>query len=129
MADVYNKRVTKQMLDCVRLLATGDYNVPALAAKFGKDESTIRRWLNNPAVLDEYRTILRSTEKGLVAKARRVIEKGMNSGEGYLALQSAQTALNRYDAAVMGEDRQEVTLRIVGYTPDVGMPDRPADEE
>ena len=128
MADVYNKRVTTQMLDCVRLLATGDYNVPALAAKFGKDESTIRRWLNNPAVLEEYRTILRSTEKGLVAKARKVIEKGMDSGEGYLALQSAQTALNRYDAAVMGEDKQEVVVKIAGYTPAPGMPQRSEEE-
>ena len=128
MANVYNKRVTKPMLDCVRLLATGDYNVPALAAKFGRDESTIRRWLNNPAVLEEYRTILRSTEKGLVAKARKVIEKGLDSPEGYLALQSAQTALNRYDASVMGEDKQEITLRIVGYTPEVGMPERSEEE-
>lgn len=124
----YNKQITKQMLDCARLLASGEYTVRALAEKYGKTEMTIRRWINNPKVIEEYRTILRSTEKGLIAKARRVLEKGLDSQEGYLALQSAQTALNRYDAAVMGEDKQEITLRIVGYTPEVGMPYRPADE-
>ena len=124
MADRYIKRVTLQMLECARLMSTGDYSISELARKFNKTNSTIRRWINNPEVQAEYRSILKASEYGLIAKARKVLEKGMQSGEGYLALQSAQTALNRYDNAVMGEDTQEVTLTITGYIPMPGMPDR-----
>lgn len=129
MAKYYNKRITLAMLECARLMSTGEYSLGQLAQKYGKDPTTIRRWILNPEVQEEYRKILRASEFGLVAKARKVLEKGMQSGEGYLALQSAQTALNRYDNAVMGEDTQEVTITITGYRPMPGMPDRSESED
>ena len=128
MADKPVKRVTKDMLEAARLLASGEHTVATLAVRFNKSKSSIRRWINNPAVLEEYRAVLRASEKGLVAKARRVLEKGLDSPEGYLALQSAQTTLSRYDAPVMGDNQQEVTLRIIGYTPSPGMPERSEEE-
>ena len=128
-ADRGIKRVTLAMLECARLMSTGEYKIKELAVKYGKSENTIRRWLQNPAVQTEYREILRASEMGLVAKARKVLDKGMDSGEGYLALQSAQTALNRYDNAVMGEDKQEIKVVITGYSPVPGMPERTEEDE
>jgi hypothetical protein len=130
MADRYVKRVTQQMLECAHLAATGEHSMNSLAEKYGKTYNTIRRWLQNPAVQEEYRSILRASEMGIVAKARRVLDKSMssNAGDGYLALQAAQTALQRYDNAVMGNDQQEIVVHITGGMPHVGMPPR-TDEE
>lgn len=124
------KRVTQQMLECARLQATGEYTLQMLADKFGKSLKTITRWLANEDVKAEYRAVLRSAEGGIVAKARQVIEKSLYSdaANGYLALNAAQTALAQFGSAVMGEDKQEVVVRIVGGMPDVGMPDRTEDE-
>ena len=126
MADKPIKKITKQMLECARLAATGEYSNEALAAYYGKCPATIRRWMANDTVKEEYRNVLRGSEVTQVAKARRKIEQLMDSeaANGYLALQAAQTVLNHYDAAVMGEEKQEITVRIVGGMPDIGMPDR-----
>ena len=125
------KRVTQAMIECARLTATGEYKIKDLAEKYGKHPTTIQRWLLNPAVQEEYREILKASEAGIVAKARRVLERSMDSkaGDGYIAFQASQEALRRYEPAVMGEDKQEVVLKIVGYTPTPGMPERTEEEE
>lgn len=130
MADRPIKRVTKEMLECARLAATGEYNNRQLADYFGKQPRTIFRWLANDAVKEEYRQVLRAAEAGLVARARKVVEDAMFSdkGNGYLALQAAQAVINNYDKAVMGEDKQEVVIKIIGDMPEIGMPDQPEDE-
>ena len=51
-----------------------------------------------------------------------------DAGNGYLALNAAQTVLARYDAEVMDKDSQEITITISGGMPAIGMPQR-ADEE
>lgn len=127
MADRPVKKITQPMLECARLAATGEWRICDLAAHFGKSVETIHRWLRAPVVKEEYRQVLRSAEAAIVAKARRVLDTSMDDLEkanGYLALQAAQTVLQRYDAAIMGEDKQEITVRLVGGLPDIGMPDR-----
>ena len=44
------------------------------------------------------------------------------AGNGYLALNAAQTVLARYDAEVMDKDSQEITITISGGMPEIGMP-------
>lgn len=124
------KQITKKMLECARLAASGEYTVDQLAAIYGKNPATIRNWLANDEVKAEYRAVLRASEAGQVAKARRKIEQLLDSdaGNGYLSLQAAQTVLNHFNAAVMGEEKQEVTIHITGGMPALGMPTR-AEEE
>ena len=124
------KKVTKRMLECARMSATGRYTVRMLADHFSVDPRTITRWMHNDAVKEEYRQVLRAAEANLVARARRVVEEAMCSDKanGYLALNAAQSVLANYDAAVMGEDRQEIVVHVTGGMPVIGMPDRAGSE-
>lgn len=120
------RRITEKMLECARLQATGEWSVRKLAKRCNVSERTVATWLTYDEVKEEYRRALRAGEGGIVARARKVIEKSLDSdaANGYLALNAAQTALTQFGPAVMGDDKQEVTITIVGGMPDVGMPDR-----
>ena len=130
MAGKPSKIVKKQQLECARMAASGEYTIKAIAEHFGKDKRTIYRWLANEDVKAEYRQVLRACEAGLVARARKVIEESLYSkaSNGYLALQAAQTVVANYDKAVMGEDKQEIVIKVIGDMPEIGMPDQPDDE-
>lgn len=124
------KHLTKEMIECAHMAASGEYTQAMIAAHLHKSPETIQKWMNNELVLAEFRTILRSTAATSVAKARKVLEKSMASdaANGYLSLNAAQTVLARYDADVMGEEKQEITVHITGGMPAIGMPERTDDE-
>lgn len=126
MAYPKGHRITEQMLECARLQATGEYTIAQLSEHFKKDRSTIFRWLAMDEVKAEYRQVLRANEGGIVAKARRVLERSLDSdaANGYLALNAAQTALAQFGAAAMGDDQQQVVVTVVGGAPVIGMPER-----
>lgn len=124
------KRPTKEMLECAHLAATGEYTQAMIATHLGKSVATIRNWLNDERLQDEFRNILRAQATTSVARARKVLEKSMESdaGNGYLALNAAQTVLARYDADVMGEDKQTISITISGGMPEIGMPKQADDD-
>jgi hypothetical protein len=86
--------------------------------------------MQDDRVLEEFRRVLNAQASTTVAKARRVIEKSMESdaANGYLALNAAQTALARYDDEVMNKEDKEIKIVITGGMPEIGMPKRPDDE-
>lgn len=124
------KRLNKDQIECAHMAASGEYTQAMIAAHLGKSVDTIRKWLQDPLVLEEFRSVLKAQASVTVARARRVVDRSMDSdaANGYLALNAAQTALARYDADVMGEDRQEITITISGGMPDIGMPKRADDD-
>ena len=124
------KHLTAEQLECARLAATGEYTQAMIAAHLHKSNITIRKWMEDERVQEEFRRILRANSARAVARARKVLDKSMESdaGNGYLALNAAQTVLARYDADVMGEAKQEITVHITGGMPAIGMPERPDDE-
>lgn len=119
------KRVTKRMLDAARMLAEG-MRPPDVAASIGVHPASVRRWMEDEDVMAEYRHCLRKASIAAVAKAQRVLEKQLESeaGGGFLAQNAANSILNRSYAAVMGEDKQEITIHLTGGLLDVGMPQR-----
>ena len=129
MEDIIRGKITKEMIACANDAATGDYTIEDLAEKYHKSCTSIRRWLRSPGVQEVYRSVLRAAEVRIVARARRKIDKSMNSDNEYLAFQAAQYAISRYEDAVMGEDRGDVVVRLVsGELPKIGMPQRSDDD-
>lgn len=124
------KRLSAEQLECARLAASGEYTQAMIAAHLGKSPCTIWNWMQDERVLEEFRRILNAQASTAVAKARRVIEKSMDSdaANGYLALNAAQTALARYDDEVMNKEDKEIRIVITGGMPEIGMPKRPDDE-
>lgn len=123
------RRITKRMLDAARLLAEG-MRPPEVARELGCAESSVYRWMEDDDVMAEYRRCMRKAQVRAVAKASKVLEKQLDSdaGNGFLAQNAANSILSRSYAAVMGEDKQEISVVITGYTPDPGMPERSEEE-
>lgn len=123
------RRLTKRMLDAARLLADG-MRPPEVAKTLGCAESSVYRWIDDNDVMAEYRKCLRKAQVRAVAKATKVLEAQLDSdaGNGFLAQNAANAILTRGYAAVMGEDKQEVVVKIAGYTPAPGMPQRSEEE-
>lgn len=117
------KRVTKRMLDAARLLADGK-GPREVARELGCCERSVYNWMSDEDVMSEYRRCMRRAQVQAVAKAQRVLIKQMDSdaGNGFLAQNAASLITNRYAAAVMGDDQQEITIHITGGMPAVGMP-------
>ena len=118
--------LTAEQLKCAQLAATGEYSQAMIAAHLGKCPATIQKWMADERVQAEFRAILKANSAIAVSKARQVLDRSMASdaANGYLALNAAQTVLARYDADVMGEDKQEITVHITGGMPAIGMPER-----
>lgn len=123
-------RMSAEQLECARLAASGEYTQAMIAEHLGRSTDTIRKWLQDERVMNEFRRILNAQASTTVAKARRVIDKSMDSdaANGYLALNAAQTALARYDDEVMNKEDKEIKLIITGGMPDIGMPKRTDDD-
>ena len=120
------KKVSSKMLQAARLIAEGELTHKAIAAALDISENTLTKWKRDEDVIAEYQRCMRQAAVSAVAKAQRVLEKQLDSkeGKGFLAQNAANSILNRSYATVMGEDRQEITVRIVGGMPDIGMPDK-----
>lgn len=120
------KKVSSKMLKAARLIAEGELTHKAIAAALNISENTLTKWKRDEDVMAEYRRCVREASVAAVAKSQRVLEKQLDSdaGSGFLAQNAANSILNRHYNTVMGEDKQEVTIRIVGGMPDIGMPER-----
>ena len=116
---------TPRMMEGARLLAEG-MSPPAVAKQLGVADTTVYRWMDKPEVMEEYRKIIRKAAVHAYAKSQAVLLKQLDSdaGNGFLAQNAAVNIQSRCAAAVMGEDKQEITVRLVGGLPDIGMPDR-----
>lgn len=120
---------TPRMMDGARLLAEG-MSPPAVAKQLGVSDTTVYRWMDKPEVMEEYRRIIRKAQYHAYAKSQAVLLKQLDSdaGNGFLAQNAANSIQSRCAANVMGEDHQEIVVRLVGGLPDIGMPDRPDSE-
>ena len=120
------KKISAKQVRAAQLVAEGELTMKAIAAALDISDNTLTKWMRDEDVLAEYRKSVREASVASVAKAQRVLEKQLDSGagNGFLAQNAANSILNRHYNTVMGEDRQEVTVRIIGGAPEIGMPDR-----
>lgn len=121
--------IAKRKMETARMLAQG-LSVPEIARKLDVSYVTIYRYMEDPALMEEYRNLLRRGQVQAVAKAQNLLIKQLdsNAASGYLAQNAAALITNRFAAAVMGEDKQEITINITSGMPEIGMPER-TDEE
>ena len=123
------QKVTPEKVRAVQMSLDG-MTSDQIGAELGKDGSTIRRWLQQPEVIAEYRAALRAQTIPIVAKAIRNLQKDLDSeaANGYLRQNASFFALNRYESALLGDDNGNCTITFVNGIPELGMPD-PTDED
>lgn len=109
-----------------------EYNLdPRLPENKNKAKSIkcqITKWSRDPKCMECYRALIREKAMFGVAKANRVLEKTMDSGNEWAAMQASNSYLSRYGDMVMGEDTRETVIRIEGM-PTLGTPNGEGDAE
>lgn len=112
----------KKAYQAAALLADGMQAVD-VAREVGVNKSTIYRWMADDRVRDEYRRVIQASLVPALAKAKKLLISQLDSdaGQGYLAQQAANILLQRYDALIMGEAEQQITVKLEG-APDIGLP-------
>ena len=121
--------VTPEKIQAVQMSMDG-MTSDQIGEVLGKDGSTIRRWFQQPEVMEEYRSILRSAALPMVSKAIRNVLKDLDSeaANGYLRQNASLFVLNRYEKALLGDTDGSCTITFVNGIPDIGMPD-PTDDD
>lgn len=125
------KKITMKMMDAARLAAFG-YTAKEISQEMGVPVPTVNSWIQDPGVQDEIRQVIRSSQIMRVTRAQRVLTEQMeerDAGKGFLSQNAANSILNRYEAAVMGEKQQSITINFTsGIMPVIGMPDSTDDD-
>lgn len=117
-------KITKRIREAAIRVALGEATPAVIASEYGCDVSSVRRWLRD----DEVRQIMADTIKRstatMVARAVHKLNEQLDSkaGNGFLAQNAANMILTRFGPAALGEDKQEITVRVEGM-PVMGMPD------
>ena len=117
-------KVTRRMREAAIKIALGEATAKSIAAEYNVDVSTVHRWLRE----DEVRQIMADTIKRstatMVARAVNKLSEQLDSkaGNGFLAQNAANMILTRFGSAALGEDKQEITVRVEGM-PVMGMPE------
>lgn len=117
------KKVTPAMLKAAAQAADG-MSIADIAAYHKRSTCTIRAWLGNRSVKEEYLKLVRMSLLPTVAKSIRVLEKqlGSDAGNGYLATQAATTLLGKFAPVVLEEQNSAVTITLLGGQIPLGMP-------
>ena len=121
------KTVTPEKLQAVTMSLEGKSS-EEIGRAIGRDGSTIRRWLREPEVIEQYRLALQAQAIPIVATAVRNLKNDLdivptNGHERQIRQNASFYALNRYEAPVLGENEGACTITFLNGTIDVGMPD------
>lgn len=125
--------LTPEKLEAIRLSVDEGLSSNEIGKALGRNGRTIRRWLNEPEAIEEYREMIRSYVLPEVARAHRNLMKDLKRGdedkEPYVRQNATFFALNKYGADVMGDSESDCTVTFVGGSvPEIGMPP-PSDDE
>ena len=115
------KKVKPEMLEAAALIAEGR-SVKEVAAKLGRSDTTVRRWMHDDDVRSAYREAILRTAISACAKAVHRLERQVDGEDESLAQRAAKEMLDRFGDAVLKEDDREVVVRIVNMPP-IGMPE------
>ena len=113
------------------MLSVEGHNSVQIGKILDKNPSTIRNWLTDPKVQEEYRSIVKSIILPQVSIALRNLGKDLednNEGHAYLRQNATFFVLNKYAPEILGETDRDCTVVFSDGVPELGMPDDPEGE-
>ena len=116
-------------MEVARLVAEGN-DVRTVGRLVGVTKDTVCAWMRDPEVKAEYMRCVRDLVSPAVAKSVQTLVNQTKAKNQWLAQGAAREILNRFGAAVLGEEERAVTIRFEqGQSmPDVGVPQPPEDD-
>ena len=82
----------------------------------------LRKWMEDPEMIAEYRKLQRTEAMPRYAKAMNVLEKQLGSRNEWVAQGAAREIATRFEQKLMGAEETEIVVRIEG-APELGEPD------
>lgn len=92
-----------------------------VAQEAGVSETTMRKWLGEPQVVERYRDKLNKEGFSHYGKAMAVLIAQLEDKSPWIRQGAARELLNRLGDAVTGVDSREVIIRLEG-APEIGLP-------
>lgn len=120
-------KIKPQQIEAVQLRLEG-WTARRIAEKIGVCEDSIRKWWVNEDVHEYYQKELKHRTHQIFNKAVCGLNRDMDSENPWIRANAQRQAIDKYSDMVMGNDKQEITVHLVGGMPDVGMPQR-SDED
>lgn len=117
-----------QQIEAVRLVISG-LTYEEVAKELGVCKNTIGNWMRSDDVNAEYVKQMKDVIRHGFNKAIKTLSKQTTSDNEWIAQGASRELVGRYGAAILGDDRQEITVHITGGIPVVGMPERSEDDE
>lgn len=128
----YTFGMTIPMTEMCRLIALGNTYEEAIFKMWGirrkSDEKgfkskyrLVKKWTQHPGWVECYRAIVNEQVFPAYGRAVNKIAEQINNENPWVAQGAAREVLNRFSAAVMGDENKEVVVRIEGM-PELGAP-------
>ena len=121
------KKVKPEMLEAAALMAEGK-SAKEVAAKLGRSETTVRRWMHDETVRSAYREAILRTALVSYARAIKKLSDQVDADNEAVAQRAAKDLIDRFGDVIMQERDREVVVRVIG-APDIGMPEEPQEED
>ena len=95
----------------------------ATARDINNADASMSRWRKHPLYDQIWKEELKSQNYGDFSEALRVLRKGMQSKDGWLAMQSAINLISNATKRIYAGEESAITVKIEGM-PDLGTPDQ-----
>lgn len=116
-------KLKPQQMEAVMLRLDG-LSLRQVAERLGVSHSCVRDWYLREDVNEYYSEQLKTRVHRMFNKASNRIEQQIDDENQWIAQNAARDVIAKYSGMVMGEDKQEITVHLLGGLPDVGMPQR-----
>lgn len=112
-----------KMFDAVHLRLEG-LNHSQISERIKTPRSTLDDWFAREDVQEYYDKELRKGIHVMFNKAMKGTERDLDSDNPWIKQNAQRMIIDKFGASILGEDKQEITIHLVGGTIGIGMPDR-----
>lgn len=108
-------------LNCVTQLISGK-SYEEVSEEFGVSIKTLKAWEKDPAVTTALQGVLRNKVSPLLFKALDVYSAALGSENEWVRVGAARDLLNKFGDMYMGNDKNEITIKLLNGLPPIGIP-------
>lgn len=116
-----------KMFEAVQMRING-HTLAQISEALNTPRRTLDDWFAREDVKDYYNQELKKEIHTMFNKAMRGTVRDMDDTNPWIRQNAQRMIIDKFGAAVMGTDRQEIVIHVAGGMPDIGMPERTEDD-
>ena len=118
---IFEGQITKKEI-AKKLFPVYDENGEVIEGKLRNAQNKISMWCGEPVFQEYIRRLVRQEAIPRYSKAMSLLDKQLSDGNAWVAQGAARELINQVSTMVLGEEKQEVVVRVEG-APAMGEPD------